>query len=262
MSKETFKRFLIHQDDELLVQIISDLKHYSPKLNQLKAAYEGLEFEDKEFDFKAFEQIRNEGVKQVVDLYLKNLNEGLESTGVKNQKLREFVLSGSEVPIGNIQRAYNELKYFYVPEPPVPYGKNPRMTKLSLEHIDFIDGAFKVGKDAQENILEAYCRIYIEDQEQEQIYNNLLSLKESLTQWDQWVTKLGLTRSFYGGNYTDQLEHFFSFNRDTREISIVPSSIRWGQQYDKAAKARQKAEQERQERNSQAYQNSLKKGGF
>jgi hypothetical protein len=226
-----FKRYLIHQDNETLKEILSDKRYFDPLLLDLKKAYEALEIEDRPFDTGVFLFIKESGVQQIVEIYTKALSAGLDETGVKNNKLRDFVLQGSEVPIAKLHQAYTALKSFKVPAPNRPtYSLKPERTAtLSIEDINFIDGTFTVTDASKETLLEKYCRIYIEDEQQHAIYENLKALKSGLMEYERWIGQLGISRSMYGGHYTDSLDQFIAFDRETKEMSIIPQSVAWAQ---------------------------------
>lgn len=229
MSTKPFKRYLIHQDEETLKEIIAELRHYLPSLKALKKAYDALQLEGADFDFGVFEHIKTSGVSQITASYSKQLNTELDKTGVVNVKLREIVLQGAFEPSNNLDKAYRELVSIILPEPNTPYGKPIRTERLKLSHIDFIDGDFTVSDINKEQILELCCRVYVEDEQQDFIYKNLIILREQFLHYDKWMTQLGLPRSMYGGHFTDNVDHFFAFDRETRELNIIPSNIKWAQ---------------------------------
>jgi hypothetical protein len=170
------------------------------------------------------------GVAQIIEDYKKALSNELDSTGVKNKKLRDYVLQGSEIPIADIHKAYSELTHLVVPQPTATSSfKNARTATLSLELIDYIDGEFIVTDAVKETLLEKHCRIYIEDEQQNAIYQNLVNLKAGLIEYEKWIGQLGLPRSIFGGHYTDSIDQFLSFDRETKEMHIIPSSIAWAQ---------------------------------
>jgi len=236
-TKETFKRFMIHQDDEDLQAIVSDLKYFMPKLQDLKKAYEALELENEPFTSSVFLFIKESGVNQIADLFIKQLNDGLDKTGVINEKLRTIVLSGTEIQISNLHQAYSELKKVVPPAPKsLSYFKPDRTALLTLNDIDFEDGAFVVNEHSRELLAEKYFRIYIENEQQNNIYNNLMTMKQAFIDYENWIKSLGLPRSVNGGNFTDRLEDFFTFDRETRKLELIPSSIKWAQGYKGYAK--------------------------
>lgn len=231
MSTKTFKRYLINQDDDTLKEIVAELRHYLPNLKELKKAYDALQLEGADFDFDIFNNIKTSGVSQIIGAYSAQLNKELDITGVVNPKLREIVLQGAFEPSSNLQKAYSELISIILPPPNTPYGKQIRTERLMLSNIDFIDGEFIVSDINKEKILEGNCRVYIENEQQDFIYKNLVILRDQFIHYDKWMTELGLPRSIYGGHFTDNVEDFFAFNRETRELNIIAGNIKWAEGY-------------------------------
>jgi hypothetical protein len=221
-STTTEQRILIHQDDALLNDILRDLNVYITPLNNLKDAYEALQLGD--FSDKVLKQLTTKGIDEIVTTYRKSLNDNLDSTGVVNTILRTIALQGSEEPVSNLHRALKEALNAK-PEPKGGISSSARTQLLLLPDISFKNGQF--GVFDQESILERHCRIYVEDKKSREIYFNLLKVQESLQDYVKWVNDLGLPRGIFGGSFTDNLKEFFSYNPETFEIAIRPTSIKW-----------------------------------
>ena len=167
------KRVLIKQDENLLNEMVSDLRGFRPALTALKNAYSELQMGP--FNKEAFSDIVKNGFSNVYAKYTTNLESELDKTGVKNPILRKTVLSASEPVFDKFRKAYSDLMDYS----PVPSRFNTR-PMLQLSQISFNSEVFEVSAEDQEVILEQHCRVYLESEAEKAFHSTLTNLRDAL----------------------------------------------------------------------------------
>ena len=233
----------------MLKTILGDLKHFVPALNELKKAYEGLEIGD--FSNEVLTEFKTGAVKSVLLRYDQNLQTQLDKSGVKNSKLRSIVLQGAEEPAVNLRTAYNNLLSINVVANPY---LNYRYKLLELSDISFKDGVFQVLNT--EEITENYCRIYLNDAKDKEIYTTLQKTKDALNDFALMAKDLGLPFSMADSG----LHVFFEVEND--KLKVIPQSIEHSKNYLSNKKALHNAEIIRQEKQSAIIASNNRKAGF
>jgi hypothetical protein len=183
------KRRLVFEDKELLSKILGDLRFFTPSLDALKTAYEGLEIG--EFTNEIFKELVNEGTSTVFARHSKSLNDQLDKTGVVNTKLREIVLQGTDGPKVTLRDALTELRSVTpkIPESPV---FRTRTELLTLSFISFDGNSFIVSDEDKERLTETYCRDYLNDDRTQLLYAELEVMRDALSKFRALMTDLGL----------------------------------------------------------------------
>ena len=178
------ERILIKEDLHLFRQIATDLKQFMPVLKELKSSFEDLQIGA--FTNETFKQIILLGHTKHIDIYVKNLNNQLDKAGITIQIIRQNAIKDHEVVIERFKKAVNDAKRFY----PEIYSAN--RPKLVLKFISYQDGVFVISKEDKEMILETFCRIYIDNEEEEKLLEVVEKLKEAFNEYLDFYKTTGI----------------------------------------------------------------------
>ncbi len=242
------EKILIFEDEKLLEAIIADLGQYQPSLAQLKAAYEALELG--EFNDEVFTDLKAHRLGKLIAEYEKNLEDQLDSAGIKNTNLRRVSLEGTEVPKRDLYKAHDALKAVNVQV--YQYGPTRHKT-LDLSEICFKDGIFQV--ENVEAIAENHCRVYLNDEKDRELYAKMEKVKNAINEFYPNIKELGYGLHI-GGSGLD-----FFFNVEGVKLEIRPYSVKDARNFLSKQKAMQDAEQMRQQKQSEARRaNSIRTG--
>lgn len=220
------KRTLIKENQNLLNEILKDLRGYRPALTNLNDAYDELQMGP--LSKEAFRDIVENGLSNIYPKYTANLEAELDKTGVKNPILRKTVLAASEPVFDKFRKAFEDLVNYA----PRPSEFNPR-PMLALESISYNGEFFEVAAEDQEIILENHCRVYLENEAENAFHNTLSNLQDALNAYLKEFERYelaGKTNGFCG------LETFLKL--DGSNVTIKPESINYGVSVSDRAKKR------------------------
>ena len=178
------KRILIKEDQERFKEIAKDLKQFMPVLNEIKASFEALEIG--EFTNEDFKKIVLLGPKNYMEIYIQNLNNQLDKLGVTISVIRQNAIKDHENVIERFKKAIDSAKRFQ----PEIYSAN--RAKLTLKFISFQGGLFIISKEDKEMILENYCRIYLENEEESKLLEVVERLKEAFNEYLDFYKTTGI----------------------------------------------------------------------
>lgn len=178
------KRILIKEDLHLFRQIATDLKQFMPVLNEIKASFEGLEIGA--FTNEIFKESILIGPKKHMEICVKNLNNQLDKLGITSSVIRQNAIKDHEKVIERFKKAVDDAKRFY----PEIYSAN--RPKLTIKFISYEKGLFVISKEDKEMILENYCRIYIDDEEESKLLEVVEKLKEAFNEYLDFYKTTGI----------------------------------------------------------------------
>ena len=213
MKKE---RILIAQDNSLLNEICSDLKHFKPLLENLKTIYESLEIGP--FSDQVYKEIIYSGTEGISERFRSSIESDIESTGVLKSIIKENIRSGSETLLNQFVVYVNELKK-------VKPDTFSREKRLNLKYISFNDKGFVITSEDKENILEYLCRIYIETDDEHELHEALIKFMNAFHDFDKNITDLGIINNNIA-NRLGSIAEIFLIPKDGK-YEIKPESIRW-----------------------------------
>ena len=217
------KRILIKEDLHLFRQITTDLKQFMPVLNELKSSFEDLQIGA--FTNETFKQIILLGHTKHIDIYVKNLNNQLDKAGITIQIIRQNAIKDHEVVIERFKKAVNDAKRFY---PEIYSVSRP---KLVLKFISYQDGVFVISKEDKEMILETFCRIYLDDNQEIEILETAKELQKNFNKYLDILNSSGI-------NVFDKflsLNHIFIINEEGKaEIKMegIKSISTWKKRHE------------------------------
>lgn len=210
------ERVLLHENEGLLFEICKDLKQYLPHLEQLKKTYENLKLGD--FDNKVLTEIVKSGTVQIEKRFNKSLNNQIDQSGISNSILRENILKGSERLFFEFSEKTKELKRFK----PTTYSRN---NYLKLNVISFENDTFYLSKENKEEILENECRIYIENEKELELYNNLQNFIAAYDKVNENLEELKFSFRFEQGKGVMGVANVF-LRMDDKHYSLRPETLK------------------------------------
>lgn len=178
------KRILIKEDLHLFRQIATDLKQFMPVLNEIKASFEALEIGA--FTNEIFKETVLLGPKKHMEIYVKNLNNQLDKLGITSSVIRQNAIKDHENVIERFKKAVEDAKRFY---PEIYTANRP---KLTIKFISYEKGLFVISKEDKEMILETFCRIYIDNEEEEKLLEVVEKLKEAFNEYLDFYKTTGI----------------------------------------------------------------------
>ena len=217
------KRILIKEDQEKFKEIAKDLKQFMPFLNEIKASFEALEIG--EFTNEDFKKIVLLGPKNYMEIYIQNLNNQLDKLGVTISVIRQNAIKDHKNVIERFKKAVDDAKRFY----PEIYSAN--RPKLTIKFISYEKGLFVICKEDKEMILETFCRIYLDDDQEIEILETAKELQKNFNKYLDILNSSGI-------NVFDKflsLNHIFIINEEGKvEIKMegVKSISTWKKRHE------------------------------
>lgn len=187
------ERLLINQDDQKFNAIVRDFNGIKPMLDILKAAYESLNIGS--FDSEVFFDIKENGASNIKERFELELNKQLDASGVKFPALRKELFEGSLPLLNNFIKACNEV--------PSSINKNPHATyELSYVGYDDKQGGFTPCTDeSKELILENYCRLYTETEQEYKLYTAAQKFLDAYREMEDAVKETATKALFIQNNF-------------------------------------------------------------
>lgn len=211
------KRVLLQENSKLLIEISSDLKQYLPLLKKVQNSYESLELLD--FNDEVLKEIVLSGTKGIEAKFIENLEIQIKKLEVKNSVFKENLMNGSKPLLLKFTDSVKELKRFR----PDTYS---RLNYLKLNFISFKNNEFYLSDENKEQILENECRIYLENEKQKDLHENLLNFVEAYSKLSETLNELQFSFSYNQGKGLNAIENTFLEFRDNK-YSIVAGSIKY-----------------------------------
>lgn len=209
-------RILISQNNSLLNEICSDLRHFKPLLENLKTIYESLEIGP--FSDQVYKEIVYSGTVGISERFRSSIESDIKSTGVLKSIIKDNIRSGSETLLNQFVIYVNELKIFR----PDTYSREKR---LNLKYISFNDKGFLITSEDREKILEDECRIYVETDAEHELHEALIKFLNAFDDFDKNITELGIINNHIA-NRLGSIAEIFLIPKDGK-YEIKPESIRW-----------------------------------
>lgn len=208
------KRILIKEDLHLFRQIATDIKQFMPVLNELKSSFEGLEIGA--FTNEIFKETVLLGPKKYIEIYVKNLNNQLDKLGITSSVIRQNAIKDHENVIERFKKAVDDAKRFY----PEIYSAN--RPKLTIKFISYEKGLFVISKEDKEMILENYCRIYLETEEEIKLYEVSQKLANAFNEYLEIFNTTGIQsiNKHYAGS------HVLKYDNETKRMIIYAEGVK------------------------------------
>lgn len=231
MPESSFERILLHQDDAFINAVIAEAGQYRPYLDNLKKTYEEFSLTGTPFDYGVFDHIKESGIEQIIQAYIKQVDESMTETGLMYERLRNMVLEDAQMPIAAFRQAYNDLKGFR-PKDPVARSTMDRAREftLPLDYISFDNDSqtFKI-LDHHKDLIAENFRIYVSNAEEKALYDTLTALRQPLKNYYHKLIELKIPKRVVEGWIpTSLLNEFLSLEYGTDKVEIKPESIKWG----------------------------------
>ena len=216
MTTKIKQRTLIHEDMDKLNAMLRDFSEMKPILNKLEASFYDLELGDLNNDI--FQEILSKGTARIKREYLAKEEDQIKKAGITSTRLQKNMMNGADEVFEKFNTQVNKLKSFSATR----YGMDntPRLPKSYI--TSFERGGFAVLKAQREEILEEYCKTYLEGPEEHELYQEVQEFLMAAKKMKNHLKKLGYK---YDGNIQSILNHFTTYKDGEPEIK--PSSIRW-----------------------------------
>lgn len=206
---------LLKEDIHKFAEIASDLKQFIPHLNELKSSYEALEIGT--FTNTVFKEIVLSGPTKSIETYVKSLTDQLDKIGITNSTIRENAIKNHEYVIERFKKALSDAKKF------IPETYSANRPKLSLKYISVNDktGYFHISSHDKEMILESYCRIYLDREQEVKNFEKIESLRDCFNEYLE-IAKSAKIQSY---NKYLLLGHVLVIN-DEGKAEISPEGVK------------------------------------
>lgn len=213
-------RILIHEDKGLFETIKKDLHSFYPLLVNIQKAYEGLEMGS--FNSEVMEVLKTKGANPIeVDFY-ENIASQLDSSGITSKTIRQNLINGNTPLLIEFKTAFQDAKKFNIHQPTV-LSQRPTLT-FELISFNDKDNTFQINEKAQNEILETYCRNYIESESEKTVYDSLQNFVKAQNEVFNSLQNVGYTFQRKGFEIQEVMEVFLNTGS---EISIKPDSIKY-----------------------------------
>lgn len=213
------KRILIHSNDKLFAEIQSDINRFIPRLEKMKTTYEALEMGP--FTSDVMTKLKNNGNNSIEAEFYENIKSQLDAAGITLKLIRQNMINASQTTLTEFKNALQEVQTF---EPP-QYGINQRPV-LHFRQISYNEKnkVFEIDAKTKENILETYCRIYLDNETEKNIYDSLENFVKA-----QYDVKNSLAVAGYSfenkGHEIEEIVNTFLTQSPT--VSVKPDSIKY-----------------------------------
>ena len=216
------ERILIHENKNLLSEISTDLKQYLPLLQQVKKSYENLQLGN--FSNDILKEIIKPGTGQIEKSFNESLNDQIEKAGISNTILKSNILKDSEQLYFSFLENTRELKRF---KPETFSRKN----YLKLNVISFQNGTFYLSDENKTQILENECRIYIENEKEQELFDNLQNFIEAYNKVTGNLKELDFKFSYEHGKGVTAIANGFLWLELDNTYSIRPETLKFATTY-------------------------------
>lgn len=144
---------LIRENEILLSRILGTFDDYRPHLKRVKEKYEACAG----FTFTAdtWRDIKNGNLEKLKDDIINRVNDELSRSGVENKILRKQAIDAISNQLPEFEEEASRLLSFRV---------SRDYPTLKITDICFSDERFFITEETKEEILEKYCRTYLNDE--------------------------------------------------------------------------------------------------
>lgn len=215
------KRVLLQQNDSLLAAILTDLQQYRPVLNLVKQTYENLDIGS--FDNAVLKQITVNGIVGIEKTYFEKCESDFKNMNTSNQTIKQNVLNGIDEVFNDFRGATNHFKKFK----PDTFS---RIQNLKPSQISFENGIFYISDEDKESILENGCRIYLENEKEVELYDNLNKLIKAYDNVRNNLNELQFSFNFNQGKGLTAIENVF-LQVNENSITVVPGAIKFASKF-------------------------------
>lgn len=215
------ERILIHENTNLFSEIKKDLGQYLLHLEQVKKTYEKLQLGD--FNDEILKQIVRTGTGQIENLFNESLTDQIEKAGISNIILKDNILRGSESLMIEFLEKCRALKRFK----PETFS---RRNYLKLNVISFENGTFFLSEENKKEILEKECKIYIDNEKEKELFDNLKNFIEAYNKVNDNLDELKFRFGYEKGVGVAAVANTFLF-LDGKQYSVKPEGLKFAVNY-------------------------------
>lgn len=234
MTTKTQKRTLIHEDKDKLNAMLKDLNEMRPILNKVESTYNDLELGNLDNDI--FQEILAKGTARIKREYISKEEDQIKKAGITSTRLQKNMMNDADEVFEKFNTQVKSLKAFTATR----YGMNntPHLPKSYI--TSFKNGGFGVLKEQREEILEEYCRTYLEGPEEHEAYQKFQDFISAFKSFKDHLDKLDFR---WNGSLASIENQFLTY--ENGEPKLKPSITRFvvsGQKEWEREKARNRRE--------------------
>ncbi len=170
IEKPATNRQLISEDQSRLNTILNQTNRIYPAIKEISIAYEALKLGA--FDNTIYQEIVKQGLSGIQNRYAASIEKMLDNLNINLEAVRDNFKNGTDQPLKKLDAAYQNL--LNSANPGVHLG-----IKFPLETITIKNGNPEVNEEFKEQILETYCRVYIQQGPEMEMYKTLETLETS-----------------------------------------------------------------------------------
>lgn len=235
MNAKTQQRTLIHEDKDKLNAMLKDVNEMMPILKRVQSTYNDLEIG--KLNDHVFQEILRNGTAKIKRDYMAHEEDQIKKAGITSTRLQKNMMNGADEVFEKFNTQVKLLKEFHAPR----YGvdTHPRLPKKYIHCFE--NGTFGVLKEHQEQILEEYCREYLQGAEMHELHQ--LLAQEFLGAFEKVKKNLNKLGFIYDGDLKSIERHFIKY--EGGDATIKPTSIRYavsGQKEQAEARKRNRRE--------------------
>ncbi|WP_206758557.1 hypothetical protein, partial [Tenacibaculum finnmarkense] len=151
------------------------------------------------------------------------LKKQIEKLEVKSSVLKENLLSGSKPLFQDFSNKVSLLKKFK----PDTFS---RINYLKLNFISYQNNSFCLSDENKEQILENECRVYLDNEKEVELHENLKQFIEAYNKVSKNLNELQFSFSYNQGKGIKAIENVFLELKEN-SFDIVPGSIKFATNY-------------------------------
>lgn len=171
-KKETkILKNLVFEDLSILGKVIGEYTILINEANSIANEFEKLD--DGQFTLEIYEDLIENGTKNILEKFLENTKNETERLKIKNPVILEAMLSGSN----NVFKPLEQLLHSFINKNRFgDYLITPFSLLPKYGHVTFEHNRFKITEANKENFKEKYCRVYATTVEQNKAIQSLKSI--------------------------------------------------------------------------------------
>ena len=216
MTTKTQQRTLIHEDKDKLNAMLKDVDQMMPILKKIQSTYSDLEIGKLNNDI--FQEILSKGTARIKREYLAKEEDQIKKAGITSTRLQKNMMNGADEVFEKFNSQVKMLKEFNAPR----YGmtNTPLLPKSYI--TSFKNGGFAVLKEQREEILEEYCRTYLEGPEEHEAYQKAQDFISAFKSFKDHLDKLDFR---WNGSLSSIENQFLTYKNG--QPTLKPSIIRF-----------------------------------
>lgn len=213
------KKILIYSDDKLFGEIQRDIDRFIPRLEKMKNAYEALDMGF--FTNEVMTKIKTQGESSIEADFYQNIKSQLDAAGITMKIVRQNMVNGSEATLLEFKNAFQEARNFEPPQYVCILRPVLNFTQISYNDESKV---FEIDSETKENISETFCKIYLTNEVEKNIYDSLQNFVKAQAEVKNSLAEAGY--SYQNKDY--KLEEIVKvFLTQSPSVSVKPGAVKY-----------------------------------